>query len=360
MDGYLVTQLLHVAASLGIADALAAGPRTSGEVAQAVGADALAVHRVLRGLALWDVVTEGADGRFGLTDTGALLQRETPGSQHGAVIARGEVYFRAAGEMLRAVREGGDAFTYAYGEPFFAHLTRHPEREAAFQASMAARSAQEAQAVLAAYDFGDVGRLVDVGGGDGTLLAAILGVAPHLRGVLLDRPGPAAAAAARLRQAGVAERCELVAGDFFEAIPAGADAYVLSRVLHDWDDVAAGRILDRVREAMGSGSRLLVVEALLPERAVERPAAIRMDLHMLMLFPQARERTEGELRDLLAGAGLRVRRVVATTSPAGLAVIEAVPASALDAQDPDPAAARQTTARRLRCVVDADLVQATT
>jgi ubiquinone/menaquinone biosynthesis C-methylase UbiE len=223
------------------------------------------------------------------------------------------------------VRGGGVAYELAHDEPFFEHLARHPEREAAFQASMAGRAAQEVADVVAAYDFGNLDRLVDVGGGAGNLLAAILRAAPQLRGVLFDRPGVAPAAEQRMRDAGVWERCELVAGDFFESVPSGADAYVLSRVLHDWDDAEAARILARVREAMGTGSRLLVVEAILPERAADAPAAIRMDLHMLLLFSQAQERTEAEFRRLLEGAGLAVRRVVPTRSPAALSVIEAVP-----------------------------------
>jgi hypothetical protein len=235
------------------------------------------------------------------------------------------VYFRAAGELLTAIRDGGEAFVHAYGEPFFAHLTRHPEREAAFQASMAARSAQETASVLRAYDFGNLDRLVDVGGGDGTLLTAILRSAPQLHGVLFDRPGVAPAAEQRMRAEGVAARCEFVAGDFFVSVPAGADAYLLSRVLHDWNDADAARILACVRAAMGTGSRLLVVDALLPERAIDGPAAIRMDLNMLVLFAQARERTEHELRELLGDAGLAVRRVIATDSPAGLGIVEAVP-----------------------------------
>ena len=326
MDGYLVTQMLHTAASLGVADALAGGPRSGAELAAEVGADPGALTRVLRGLAVEEIVEERDDGRFALTPAGELLRRDVPGSLRGAVLARGEVYFDTAAEMLTAVRGGGVAYELAHGEPFFEHLARHPEREAAFQASMAGRAAQEVADVVAAYDFGNLDRLVDVGGGAGNLLAAILRAAPQLRGVLFDRPGVAPAAEQRMRDAGVWERCELVAGDFFESVPSGADAYVLSRVLHDWDDAEAARILARVRDAMGTGSRLLVVEAILPERAADAPAAIRMDLHMLLLFSQAQERTEAEFRRLLEGAGLAVRRVVPTRSPAALSVIEAVPA----------------------------------
>jgi hypothetical protein len=321
MDGYLTTQLLYVAAKLGVADALADGPRTPEEIAEAVGADAPLLRRVLRGLALDDVLAE-QDGRFALTPLGECLREGVAGSLRGPVIVRGELYYEAAAGVLQTVREGGVAFEHVHGEPFFEHLAREPEIEAAFQASMAGRSAQEAGDVVAAYDFAGVHRLVDVGGGQGVLLAAILRSAPQLRAVLVDRPIVIERARAWLAQEQLGERCELVAGDFFASVPDGGDAYLLSRVIHDWDDEDARRILVTCASAMTGGSRLLLVEAIVPERAQDRPEAIRMDLHMLMLLG-ARERTEAEFRRLLGSAGLEVRRVVPTRSPAGLSVIEA-------------------------------------
>ena len=222
------------------------------------------------------------------------------------------------------MRAGGTAFEHVHGERFFDHLARHPDREAAFQGSMAARSEQEAHDVVAVYDFSDLRRLVDVGGGRGILLAAILRANPDLRGVLTDRQGAIPAARAHLDAAAVGDRAECIAADFFTTVPAGADAYMLSRVIHDWDDDDARRILSTCRGAMSPASRLLVVEAILPERAHDRPAAIRMDLHMLLLLG-ARERTEAEFRALLESSGLQLQRVVMTASPAGLGVIEAIP-----------------------------------
>jgi hypothetical protein len=321
MDGYLTTQLLYVAAKLGIADVLADGPRTAEEIAEAVGADAPLLRRVLRGLALDEVLAE-QDGRFALTPLGECLREGVAGSLRGPVIVRGELYYEAAAGVLQTVREGGVAFEHVHGEPFFDHLAREPEIEAAFQASMAGRSAQEAGDVVAAYDFAGVRRLVDVGGGQGVLLAAILRSAPQLRAVLVDRPMVIERARAWLAQEQLGERCELVAGDFFASVPDGGDAYLLSRVIHDWDDEDARRILVTCARAMTAASRLLLVEAIVPERAQDRPEAVRMDLHMLMLLG-ARERTEAEFRRLLGGAGFEVRRVVPTRSPAGLSVIEA-------------------------------------
>jgi hypothetical protein len=297
-----------VASELGVADAL---PGTGPEVAERVGADPGAMTRVLRGLSLEGIVSE-QDGRFALTELGALLPAFA-----GPLRARGELYYRGASDLLGAVRSGGTSFERVYGASFFAHLDAHPSHQAAFEASMAGRAQQEAEAVVAAYDFGAFSSLVDVGGGRGVLLAAILR-RTDLDAVLVDRESAVEAARAFL-----GPRASCVVGDFFEAVPAGADAYLLSRVLHDWDDEDALRILRVVRAAMDDDARLLVVDAILPERAVDQPFAIRMDLHMLLMLG-ARERTEAEFRDLLARAGLHLVRTVPTDSPAGLGVIEAV------------------------------------
>jgi hypothetical protein len=322
MDGYLSTQLVYLAARLGIADALAAGPRTATELAAAVGVPADALSRVLRGLAVDEVLDELPGGRFALTATGDRLRADAPGSLRGAALVRGELYFAAAGGLLPALRAGGTAFEQVYGRRFFADLDADPAHEAVFAASMAGRADREAADLVAAYDFAGIRHLVDVGGGHGVLVTAILRSAPGVRATLVDRPAVVEPARARLAATGLAERCTVEAGDFFTAVPAGADAYVLSRVLHDWGDEEAGAILGTCRTAMPVGARLLVAEAILPERARDQPDAIRMDLNMLMLLG-ARERTEAEFRALLAGAGFTVTAVVRTASPVGLGLIEA-------------------------------------
>jgi hypothetical protein len=324
MDGYLSTQLLYVAAKLGLADALAAGPKAADALASAVGASPDALRRVLRGLAAEGVLEELPSDHFGLTVLGHCLRREVPGSLHGAIIARGDLYFRAAGGLLEAVCDGGVAFERVYGSSFFDYLSQHPERAAVFQQSMADRSWQEAADVVAAHDFRPFRHLVDVGGGTGILLAAILGAAPALHGVLFDQPPVVDRARERLAAAGLASRCEVVGGDFFAALPPGGDVYLLSRVLHDWDDAAAGRILASCRRAMEAGGTLLLVEAVLPERAREQPAVTRMDLHMLLLST-GRERTAAEFERLLAAGGFRMTRILPTHSPVGISLVEAVP-----------------------------------
>ena len=324
MDGYLITQLLYVAVKLGVAEALAAEPRDAEAVARAVGAQPDALRRVLRGLASEGLLDELPDDRFDLTPLGACLRGDVPGSMRGAIIARGDVYYAATAGLLDAVRHGGTAFERVHGLSFFEYLGQHPEQGAAFQGSMTDRSRQEAADVVAAYDFGRFARLIDVGGGHGILLETILRATPRLHGVLLDRPPVAEAARDRLAAVGLGERCTFVPGDFFVAVPPGGDAYLLSRVIHDWNDDEAIRILARCREAMEDRSTLLLVEAILPERAQDQPSAIRMDLHMLALL-HGQERTVTEYERLLGAAGLRLVRDVPTRSPAGLGVIEAVP-----------------------------------
>jgi O-methyltransferase domain/Dimerisation domain len=327
MDGYLTTQLLYVAAKLDLAEALADGPRDAEALAGSVAARPDMLRRVLRGLAAEGILDEWPDGRFGLTALGACLRSDAPGSQRGAIIARGDVYYGAAAGLLAAVRHGGAAFERVHGRSFFEYLGEHPELGATFQGSMADRSRQEAADVVSAYSFAGFEQLVDVGGGQGLLLEAILRAAPRSRGLLLDRPPVVERARQRLQAAGLAERCTFVPGDFFAAVPPGGDAYLLSRVIHDWDDESAMRILANCRAAMGERSTLLLVEAILPERAREQPAAIRMDLHMLTLL-HGRERTTAEYERLLAAAGFRLARVVPTRSSAGVSVLEASPGPA--------------------------------
>lgn len=329
MDGYLATQLLYVAAKLRLADILASEPLAADTLARRVGAEPDPLRRVLRGLAAEGVLDEHPDGRFVLTALGSCLRAEAPSSLRGAIIARGDLYYGAAAGLLEAVQHGGVPFEHAHGVGFFEYLAQHPERAAEFQASMEDRARHEAAEVAASYDFGSFRRLIDVGCGHGVLLTEILRGAPRLRTVLLDRPPVVERARERMEATGLAGRCEFVAGDFFEVVPPGGDAYVLSRVIHDWNDEEAVRILTNCRQAIEQGGTLLLIEAVLPERARERPAAIRMDLHMLALL-HGQERTVAEYERLLGAAGFLLGRVVPTGSPAGISIIESAPAALPD------------------------------
>ena len=321
----MTTQLLYAAAKLGLADALAAGPQTGPVLAAAVGADPAALVRALRGLVLDGVVAEEPDGRFALTPLGDCLREEAP----GCCAAR---FSRGASVLPGRRQPPGDAarrrgvVQHAFGMSFFDYLGGDSEREAVFQASMANRAPQEAAAVVASYDFGASRRLIDVGGGTGIFLTAILRAAPHLRGVLFDRATVVAIGAQHLAAAGLAERCECVAGDLFAAVPAGADTYLLSRGLPP-------RLGRRGRHPHpgdlppgDAGGEPAPAGRIGPARACGGRAGGGADgpLHADDLrWPGAHRRGDG---DLLAAAGLSLRRVVPTATATGISVIEAVPA----------------------------------
>jgi hypothetical protein len=320
MDGYIDTQLVYVAARLGIADLLRDGPRSSAELAALTGTVPSTLHRLLRGLVVNGVLDEDTTGRFIVTPAGRCLDSDAADSLRGAVMTRGELYYEAAGALIQTIRQGGAAFHHAHGRSFFEVVAAHPEGTALFQASMVARSQHEARTVVQAYDFSSFGRIVDVGGGHGVLLTEILKAHSNVRGILFDRPDVIAGARNSIEAAGIA--CELAPGDFFAGVPAGGDVYLLSRVIHDWDDAEAIQILRSCRQAMADDAVLLVVEAVLPERARDLPAAIRMDLHMLTLF-NGRERTLTEFEQLFAASRFDLRRAIPTGDRTGITVLEA-------------------------------------
>jgi hypothetical protein len=283
-----------------------------------------ALRRLLRGLASEGIVDEFPDGRFALTDLGACLRTEVPGSLTGSIIAHGDMFYSAAAGLLDAVQRGGVAFQRVFSVGLFEYLNQHPQQGAAFQAAMTVRSRQEAADVIAAYDFAGFERLVDVGGGHGVLMEAILNTTPGTRGMLVDQEAVVEQARRRLNDTDLVDRCTFVSGDFFAAVPPGGDAYVLSRIIHDWDDEQAIRILANCRAAMGDHGTLVLVEAILPEMAREQPAVIRMDL-MMLIHDTGRERTVEEYERLLEAAGLQLVRVVPTRSQVGVCVLEAAP-----------------------------------
>lgn len=312
-DGYLVTQLLFVAVELGIADLLADAQRSAADLAKALRVDRAALHRVLRGLAAEGVLDELDGGCFALTPVGGLLRDGVEGSLRGYVQVRGGLYYEAMAGLLDAMQTCAIPFEATHGRSLFEHLADNPAEAAGFQASMSARVAHDAAAIVACFDFSGFGTVVDVGGGRGTLLAAVLDATPGLEGVLFDRPEV-------VEGAGM----PAVGGDFFDEVPSGADCYVLSRIVHDWGDASAVAILRTCRRAMSMSGTLLLIEALLPERAVDSPAAVRMDLHMLALVP-GRERTQAELTQLLRAADLDLIDITSADPRSGLHVLRARP-----------------------------------
>lgn len=313
-----IAQGVYVAAKLGVADALAAGPLSTDELARRLGTDARATYRLLRMLASAGIFAEQAPGTFANTAGSEALRDDVPGSQRPTVIAMIELGWRAWGDLLTSVTTGEAAFPRVHGMSRYDVLDADPALSAMFDRSMAGAAAVHARAVVDAYDFTRFARIVDVGGGDGTLLAAILRAAPAARGVLFERS--TVIDAARL-PAELAARCELVAGDFFtSALPAG-DALVLKAVLHNWSDADATTILARAGAALPPGGRVLVIEALIaPGNAPDFHKLA--DVHMLVMHG-GRERARDEYAALFAAAGLRLDAVTPTAA-GGLAVLEAV------------------------------------
>jgi hypothetical protein len=236
MTGYWVSQALHVAAKLGIADLLADGPVDCEDLAAATDTHAPSLQRVLRALASVGVFTEVSPGSFALTPLAELLRTETPGSMRALAIMYAEEQYRAWGELLHSVRTGEMAFDHQFGMGYFEYLAQHPEADRVFNEAMTGWTHQLVGAVMDTYDFSPFKTIVDVGAGYGALLTAILRSNPGTRGVLFEQPHVVASAEEQLVAAGVADRCTFVGGDFFAAVPTGGDAYVLSQILHDWDD----------------------------------------------------------------------------------------------------------------------------
>ncbi|MFC5952705.1 methyltransferase [Pseudonocardia lutea] len=320
--GYQRSQALAVAAELGVADLLADGPRPAADLAAATGTHPDALYRLLRALAAIGVFAEHDDRRFSLTAMGELLRRDHPHSLDPAVRMFCAGYeWRAWGELGHSIRTGESAARQALGTDIWEYRRRHPEEAEVFDAAMRTMAASYADAILAAHDFGRYGVVAGVGGGTGVLLAAILRAHPGVRGVLAEQPHVLERAPAVLEAAGVADRVKLVGCDFFAAVPSGADAYVLLRVLHDWSDGDALTILRRVRQALPASARLLVVDGVVGPPGED---ALTKFLDLMMLVSAGgRERTEDEWTALLGDAGFAVEAVV--PAGPGRSVMEAVP-----------------------------------
>jgi hypothetical protein len=320
VNGYQLSQALSVAATLGVADLLADGPRTSDELADATDSHPDALYRLLRALAGAGVLHEADGGRFSLTELGESLRADAPESVRGWAAFVGRPYYRAAwSELLHTVRTGENAFRHVHGVDPWTYRAERPDDSTLFDRAMESSTRGSIAAVLEAYDFGRFGTVVDVGGGNGTLLAALLEAYPAMRGVVFDQPHVVDAAAALLRERGLADRCSIQGGSFFDGVPEGGDAYVLKHIVHDWEDDDAVAILRTVREAARSGAAVLVLERDLGSPN-EAPLAKLGDLNMLVV-PGGRERTAQEYAALFEAAGLE--NVLEVRSAAGLSVYEA-------------------------------------
>jgi len=316
IGGSWMSQATYVAAELRIADLLAGGPRPADELAKAAECHAPSLQRLMRGLVSLGICAEREDGRFDLTPMGSLLRSDAPNSLRSWAIVWGKLQWPIWGNLLHSVRTGESARKLVLGTEGYEHLARDADAAATFNRAMAEVTRLVASEVARVYDFSGARRIVDIGGGYGELVAAILKAHPKARGVVVDLAHAREGAKRYASDAGVAERCEFVAGDFFESVPPGGDAYLLKSVLHNWNDEKSAVILRNCGRTMPRDAKLLLVERIFPARVDVSPAhqaVARSDLNMLV-GPGGHERTEAEFRNLLGAAGFGPVEVFATAT----------------------------------------------
>jgi SAM-dependent methyltransferase len=311
-----------VVAKLRVADKLAAGPKSAADLAKETNTHGPTLYRVLRALAGYGVFSESTDGKFSLTTISELLRTGVPGSMRGmAEFCGAEWSWKAWGDLMYSVQTGKTAFDHVFGEPCFDYLAKHPDESAAFNEGMTGFASMIGPAVAEGYDFSKFGSIVDVGGGHGALLTTILKANPRVKGIVFDAPHVADGARETIRAAGLSDRCRAEGGDFFKAIPPGADAYMMMHIIHDWPNDKAATILKNCRKGVNPGGKLLVVDSVVAPPNVPDNAKV-LDLEMLVL-PSGQERTEAEFAALFEASGWKLSRVVPTRSPKS--VIEGVP-----------------------------------
>jgi hypothetical protein len=320
MTGGVVAQSIAVAAELGVADQLTDSEKTTSQLAAILDTDEEKLHRLLRFLAGIGVFQMNGNGAWQLTPAARLLLDDEPGSiRAGARLLGGaaSVYPR----LIENIRTGTCSYNLAYGKPLFEDLQTKPEEAAIFDAAMNSFHGGETEAVLAAYKYDGVQTLADIGGGAGTAIIATLKQYPALRGILFDQADVVQRSAETIKAAGLESRCAIQAGNFFESIPAGADAYSMRHIIHDWPDDLCIKILSNIRKVIPSNGRLLIIESVIPEGNDFAPAKL-FDM-LMMLFPDGKERTEAEYRKLLSASGFALHSVTPTQSP--VSVIDARP-----------------------------------
>jgi SAM-dependent methyltransferase len=308
-DALVGARVCYAAVKLRIPDLLAKGPRTSDELAHETGAHPRALYRLLRALSVVGLVDETPGQTFSLTDLGAALRSDVPGSMRSWVEFCGDPYYlQAWAQILHSVQTGRPAFDHVHGKPFFDYLAAHPAESHVFDNAMTSLTSNDAPEIVAAYDFRPFERVIDVGGGKGTLLLEILQANERAVGVLFDQPHVTEGIAERIAELGLTGRCTVESGDFFTQVPTGGDAYVLKFILHDWDDSNCARILSSCRRAIAPGGKLLAIETLVPPPGV--PGHSKLDDIEMMVLLGSQERTEEEYGALLDSSSFRLARVV--------------------------------------------------
>jgi hypothetical protein len=322
LAGAWLAQAIAVVAKLGVADLLSAGPRTPAELAAATGSEPTAMYRVLRALAGAGIFAEGDDGCFCLTPLAGPLRSDAADSIRAYAIMAGERWvWQSVGGLEHSLRTGAPAFEQIFGAPVFDYYAAHPDAARVGAEGLKSVGRGQDAAVATSYDFAGAGLVVDVGGGQGGLLTAILEANPGVNGIVLDLPHVAAMARQQLQARGLASRCRAEAGDFFREVPGGGDLYLLRKVIHDWDDERARVLLRCCRAAMTEAARLIVVETVVP--AGNEPAYAKLLDLLMLVYAGGRERTEAEYRELLRSTGFSPMRLVSTASAVSL--LEAKP-----------------------------------
>ena len=317
ISGYWSSQVLYVIAKLGLADLLKQGPKTAEELASATHTHPRSLYRLLSSSVSLGLFAEDEQKRFSLTPLSDWLQSDVPGSQRATAVIVGDLLYRAWGELLYSVQSGSVAFEKVHGMAFFDYLSKNPEQASVFDEAVGMH-AWATTAILEAYDFSGIQVLADIGGGNGSAIKAILKKYPGMRGILFDMPVVAERAKGNIQAAGLANRCQVIGGSFFESVPSGAHAYIMRHVIHDWDDEKSARILKNVHGAMGKDGKLLLAEYVMPPG--NTPSMARGSDLVMLVISGGKERTEEDFRALYERAGFCLTKIVPTK--AGICVIE--------------------------------------
>jgi hypothetical protein len=321
ISGYQVSQALYAAATLGVADQLKDGAKPYDAVAQACGAHPLSLYRLLRALAAVGVFHESDNKEFSLTALGVCLTTDGPGSTRNYarwIGQRGQ--WGSWGNLLQSIKSGESALGFTYGTDAWTYRMQHPDEQAVYDSAMTGNSRREAQGVLEAFDFGQFGCVVDIGGGQGLLLKTILLACPGSRGILFDQPQVIASADQALSSPELRQRCQLIAGSFFESVPTGGDVYLMKVIIHDWDDRAAIDILRTCHRAMSATATLILVERVIGPPN-EMPEGKFSDLNMMVVHA-AMERTRQDFDDLLRNGGFKLKEIITTRFPQSLIIAQ--------------------------------------
>ena len=322
ISGFWISRSVYVIGKLGIPDLLQTGPKTAEELAAATNTDAPSLFRILRALVSVGVLKSAEGGRFAQTPLSETLVTDAPGSLRWFAISElGQEHYPAWGNLMHSVKTGEIAFDNFFGVDVWKYFQQNPEDAAVFNNSMSNVTAAANEAITSLYDFSQFGKIVDVGGGHGGLITAILQKNPGVKGILFDAPQVIEGAQSKIAAAGLADRVETVAGDFFKSVPEGGDAYIMKWIIHDWDDEKSNTILRNCRNQMKANGKLILVDCVVPE--TDEPHFSKfIDLNMLVMTG-GKERTENEFAQLLADAGFKLVRVIHTDLPTS--IVEAEP-----------------------------------